>query len=1468
MKTLLELLNFGPQIAFGGDDSGGGGGGGSSSSDDDDSSSSGGFLSDLQMGLGLKEKDQDFIDRTAATIEKTQGSAAASTYSNQMENKGFEDNYNEPEPEPKKEEKSSLIKADNTIGQVSATGQYAGDGFEWVETETSGGSKLLTRTYTGTGKDNGLGQDVLFGNTADKDLKETIAQISLDEGSAFAASPASATDIPANEIGIPTGFFPESDSYAEQVGQADYTPTMQYGTLDEPAESEKTFGEVFAEERAKQGDGGTFTYDGKEYTTDLAAEEKPEPEPVETGPAFDYTGVSMGELGRGAPEGTLPPGTFEYAGGVDPEMEVLSALKNSSSDPIGEGLMNTGEYLAATKYENEKADASPATGTQVASAGSLSGLTTDFQPLLVDDLQVSFPEADPMAAQEASFDQPSGLGLTDDDMGLPSEPVDFSQFEPEPEKESLKDSIIKVLGAEDAVSKFLGLDQTFVGDAAKNISTGAVKGTGALTTGLGQTYDQLVRQDDDPLTPYDESGLYSAGQKIFDFGDEMSSAFSDMSDRYEGDQEIYKNLKSYDDVVGYGPGQVDRTLLEAAGKKPGDMVQMGPDTGFDASTAAQKTVQGVGSTALPLILSTVNPFLGVGAGQQSVVGELSTELNRFIESDPRIKNTQLYRDALAANEGDEAKAIQAIQQQARGKTQKYAAGLGGGTTAAQLALFSKANPIVAMAGSGATETLQEGIGESFSVNNILNNLMPELNLPIEKKEVLEASVPAAGAGVTVATPTGIQQLVSKGPDVTTEGPAQPGGDQTPGSDQAFVPTSATAGQIATDPVGIQTEYEKAAGVDTTQMRPEIAPDRVTVAEALMDQQLEDQGAIDVADLQDLGLTLFEMEAAAERAITNRMDKDAKMLRALAEDSVVNTGGISAELVEEMNAKLDSAVVARITQEAFNNPLVTKDGETRVDLGIQKAAIESALQRPAEGIEQAMLPPVDVQTSIPAIDRTAPKDNTAKEDSAVARAQEDQAVFDAANEALAESRREASLDQPEIVVAANLDTAPGEAELRLAGAFDSDNPFESNISIGTTVGGLTVADSTGNADLGRGSLNNLDPRSQIGGEFTSLDGQVMDIKAKGNPSGGRTPDYGQPLTRSYTDKNGNTTIQVASRISGGPNQRDDYTSVQVTLPKSVVENSDGGINFDVLEEAEQLALDQWNNNYKGVTSSNQLERNTGELSLSSDLTQPSQALKDLAALADAEAAREASLEQPDSAPTPEVTEEVSGIEQVAETKDTTPKLSPFTEEGREGIAALNTTPSKVNLSPVEEEVAVDTKPPSPFTEEGRAEIEAQKEPSQVNLSPAENVEGTTNIPAVEQTVAQEEQTKDETKPFLPVIEQTILPDDEEETVEVEVDETPDTETEEETTVEIDLPFVAPEVTTDADGNNTFECPDDSYTLVAGPDGPICKKNVQTTRMRAGRSLSPYTRLNIPEGYKGPGQKTKTTTRTETTEPIRA
>lgn len=68
----------------------------SSSSNDDNKSSSGGLLNDLAMGFGLKEKDQSYVDRTAATIERNQGSSAASNYASGMTDKGFDDNYNAP----------------------------------------------------------------------------------------------------------------------------------------------------------------------------------------------------------------------------------------------------------------------------------------------------------------------------------------------------------------------------------------------------------------------------------------------------------------------------------------------------------------------------------------------------------------------------------------------------------------------------------------------------------------------------------------------------------------------------------------------------------------------------------------------------------------------------------------------------------------------------------------------------------------------------------------------------------------------------------------------------------------------------------------------------------------------------------------------------------------------------------------------------------------------------------------------------------------------------------------------------------------------------------------------------------------------------------------------------------------------------------------------------------------------------
>ena len=46
---------------------------------------------------------------------------------------------------------NTLPNGNTSLGSVSATGQYAGDGFEWVQNDNT---NALTRVYTGAGKNN------------------------------------------------------------------------------------------------------------------------------------------------------------------------------------------------------------------------------------------------------------------------------------------------------------------------------------------------------------------------------------------------------------------------------------------------------------------------------------------------------------------------------------------------------------------------------------------------------------------------------------------------------------------------------------------------------------------------------------------------------------------------------------------------------------------------------------------------------------------------------------------------------------------------------------------------------------------------------------------------------------------------------------------------------------------------------------------------------------------------------------------------------------------------------------------------------------------------------------------------------------------------------------------------------------------------------------------------------------------
>ena len=198
-------------------------------------------------------------------VDRTFGGGSSSSSSSSSSSNSSDDDNNSP----------------NTLGSVSQTGQYAGDGFEWVQNDNT---NALTRVYTGANEGAGLGTDVIAGGTSDNDTKAVIANISLNEGSEFANSASSSTDNSALDIFRAEEDKVGSGSYAEQVGVTNYTPTITYDSTSTGAENAAaaaatppvvapvveppTFGEVFAANRAAGAD--TFSYNGALYNTNLA----------------------------------------------------------------------------------------------------------------------------------------------------------------------------------------------------------------------------------------------------------------------------------------------------------------------------------------------------------------------------------------------------------------------------------------------------------------------------------------------------------------------------------------------------------------------------------------------------------------------------------------------------------------------------------------------------------------------------------------------------------------------------------------------------------------------------------------------------------------------------------------------------------------------------------------------------------------------------------------------------------------------------------------------------------------------------------------------------------------------------------------------------------------------------------------------------------------------------------------------
>jgi hypothetical protein len=399
-------------------------------------------------------------------------------------------------------------------------------------------------------------------------------------------------------------------------------------------------------------------------------------------------------------------------------------------------------------------------------------------------------------------------------------------------------------------------------------------------------------------------------------------------------------------VTGTTPSDLAIERVEGSGGIPG---------------VANVTAEEVGGGVLDVLgaatpqTRAISGALNIGEQISGTQATAEQALNQLVTSGA-LDDNQVYKDVLKAQGGDVEKAKQALVDAVIYKSAPETASTG--VIDAVIPKFGRG--LLGLGKDLAVRANVEGGQEVLEGGIALNALNNVLGLEGENKQQVfrDASgnyvmgTLAGGGTSVVAAPAvaGIQSLaptfggdprvtnVPAGMNMTQLGALNLG--QAPGGGAPNVTIlnpslSPTSGQLAASTV--PTSY-------TATQDPDV-PSNITVAEQLMINQLEGEGAIDVTELDGLGLTLNEVEEIANRVTAEKMDNDATMLRAIAEQEVLDTNTISAETIDEIQKKLDPDRAAEIIQQASNNPFISNEGKSRIDL-----ALES---KPATGIETAV-----------------------------------------------------------------------------------------------------------------------------------------------------------------------------------------------------------------------------------------------------------------------------------------------------------------------------------------------------------------------------------------------------------------------------------------------------------------------------------------------------------------------------------
>ena len=540
-------------------------------------------------------------------------------------------------------------------------------------------------------------------------------------------------------------------------------------------------------------------------------------------------------------------------------------------------------------------------------------------------------------------------------------------------------------GLESAVSSALdtGVDLGLVGDRVANpefiTNAAGIDDRSGLdmfadenyvnTTGDTSIYDKFTVPVTLPVAT-DKTTLetvlsnYSDGQYA-----EMAENIDKLSD--ETKEILNSDIITFPNKYGYEAGQVDPGFASGLGEDTDKLNFSG--TSVNPKALAYNAALSAPGAVATLIASMVNLPTGMSMAATQAMGEGQTSANQVIDAavaDGSIQYNPEYQSIMSNSMNDPAfaalsdaeknsRVINTMENQvAQGLLPL--AGLGAATAALTPTVLLKPN-LAGIATSSGLEALEEGVLETVVLDSAVQGnaggLSVNPNLQDMTGEALVGALLGLGIGGGAVAYTG-----NNGSPVANTSVLDPS-------------LSATSGQLAASTV--QDSYKQAAesmgeagisGVGDT-MGSDIAPDKITVAEQLMNNQLDANGAIDLTgnELRDLDLSLFEMRALADQVIETKKTTNASELQARAEDSVINTGGISASLIDEINTKLDNDVANEIITTASNNPFVSNTGQSRLDMareasnraaGISPGATTSAIEKiiaakPPSGVETVL-----------------------------------------------------------------------------------------------------------------------------------------------------------------------------------------------------------------------------------------------------------------------------------------------------------------------------------------------------------------------------------------------------------------------------------------------------------------------------------------------------------------------------------